>query len=184
MTLAAPFLVASVQVSVAPARADWTYPLGATVRYTVVVRDAGVPCPGVRLTYTVGADGYAGAPHSAVTDRDGRTEFAVAGLDVSRFQRCTVTVPGDRAPVQATTAAAFTPEAIVATQRDPADFAALWAAQRAELEKIPARPERRRLPATGAAGTEGAASCPRARPRPVASFPRTGARLDSPDRRL
>jgi Acetyl esterase (deacetylase) len=137
-------------LKVVPDRPDWTQSPGAPVRFQLSISDEGRPLPGVELAYTLGPDGYPGPERKIVTDASGTAVIDGGTLAEPGFLRCSARlaapVAGGGKPVRGTAAVGFAPEKIAPVQTEPADFDAFWAAQKAELAKVPAMPELTPLP--------------------------------------
>ncbi len=128
--------VATVQVRVAPDHRDWTYALGASVKFRVTVTADNVPIDAITISYTVGPDMMPGAVKSAVVPLDGLVIDA-GPLTQPGFLRCMVTAEVAGRTYKGAATAAFAPEKITPYQTEPADFDAFWQKGRDELAKIP-----------------------------------------------
>jgi cephalosporin-C deacetylase len=129
--------VATIQVRVAPDRADWTYQVGEKATFTIVVTADNKPLPGSTITYRVGPEMLPMEEKNAQLDAQGR--FVVDGGTLSQpgFIRCIVTAEFGGKTYRSLATAGFSPEKIQPTQKEPADFDAFWNAGKEELAKIP-----------------------------------------------
>ena len=127
---------ATVKVIVSPDHRDWTYKLGEPVHFAVSVTADNEPIDAVTVTYSVGPDLFPGEKKSVALPLSGLT---VEGGTMSEpgFLRCIVTTQVAGRSYRGLATAAFAPEAIKATQVEPADFDAFWSAGKAELAKVP-----------------------------------------------
>jgi cephalosporin-C deacetylase-like acetyl esterase len=127
---------ATVQVRVAPDHRDWTYQPGESVRFKVTVTADNEPIDGVTVGYKVGPEMMPVAMKSAAVPPEG---LVIDGGTMAQpgFLRCTVTTEVAGHTYRGAATAAFTPEKIVPTQVEPADFDAFWQSGKAELAKIP-----------------------------------------------
>jgi cephalosporin-C deacetylase-like acetyl esterase len=128
--------VATVQVRVAPDHRDWTYQPGESVRFKVTITADNEPIDGVTVSYKVGSEMMPVAMVTAAVPLEG---LMIDGGTMAQpgFLRCTVTTEVAGRTYRGAATAAFTPEKIVPTQVEPADFDAFWQAGKAELAKIP-----------------------------------------------
>jgi cephalosporin-C deacetylase-like acetyl esterase len=127
---------ATLRVVVVPDHRDWTYAIGESAHFTVTVTADNEPIDNVTVTYTVGPDMFPGEKRTVALPLAGMTIDAGTMRDPG-FLRCIVStdVAGHRYRGLGT--AAFAPEKIAATQTEPADFDAFWAAAKADLAKVP-----------------------------------------------
>jgi cephalosporin-C deacetylase len=131
--------VATIQLRVAPDRADWTYAVGQPVLFTVTVLADNHPLENVTVNYSVGPELMPAAPKSAVVPAGG---LVVDGGTMAQpgFIRCSVSAEVAGKTYRGAATAGFSPEKIAPTQIDPADFDAFWQQGKAELAKIPLEP--------------------------------------------
>jgi cephalosporin-C deacetylase-like acetyl esterase len=127
---------ATGQVRVAPDHRDWSYQLGESVRFKVTVTADNEPIDGVTIGYKVGPEMMPAAVKTAAVPLEG---LVIDGGTMVQpgFLRCTVTTEVAGRTYRGAATAAFTPEKIVPTQGEPADFDAFWQAGKATLAKIP-----------------------------------------------
>jgi cephalosporin-C deacetylase-like acetyl esterase len=136
---------ATVKVLVVPDHRDWTYALGEPVRFTVSVTADNEPIDNVTVRYTTGPDMFPGQPTTAAVPLSGLLVDA-GTMKEPGFLRCIVatTVAGRKYRGLATVA--FAPGEIKATETEPADFDAFWAAGKEQLAKVPMRAKMTLLP--------------------------------------
>jgi cephalosporin-C deacetylase len=127
---------ATVKVAVVPDHRDWTYTVGETAHFTVTVTADSEPVDNVTVTYTVGPDLFPGERKTAAVPLSGLTLDA-GTLPVPGFLRCIVTTQVAGHSYRGLATAAFSPGEIKATQVEPQDFDAFWAAGKADLAKVP-----------------------------------------------
>ncbi len=127
---------ATVRVVVAPDHRDWTYGLGEPAHFAVSVTADSEPIDSVTVTYSVGPDMFPGEKKTVPLPAGG---LSVDGGTMTEpgFLRCIVTTQVAGRSYRGLATAAFAPEAIKATQVEPADFDAFWAAGKADLAKVP-----------------------------------------------
>jgi cephalosporin-C deacetylase-like acetyl esterase len=126
-------------------RENALYETGETAKFVVTVTDDGKPVTAGSVSYIV--DDY-------VTDRapdafprgilklNGKPQSVAVSLKTPGFLRCRVTFIGpDKKRLQATAGAGFSPLKIGLSLPVPDDFDAFWAAQKAELAKVPLDPK-------------------------------------------
>ena len=131
--------VATVQVRVAPDHRDWTYELGAPVRFKITVTADNEPIDSVTVNFIVAPDMMRGAAKSALVPLEGLTVDA-GTMTQPGFLRCVATAEVAGKTYRGLATAAFAPEKIVVTQTAPADFDAFWTAQKAALAAVPMEP--------------------------------------------
>ena len=136
---------ATVRVSVSPDHRDWTYKLGEPVRFAVSVTADSEPVDNMSVTYSVGPDMFPGERKTVALPLAGLT-LDGGTMTVPGFLRCIVTTRVAGRTYRGLATAAFAPEAIKATQVEPADFDAFWDAGKAELAKVPMEARRTLLP--------------------------------------
>ena len=137
--------VATVQIRVAPDHRDWTYAIGETARFKIMVTADNEPIENVSINYTVGQEMMPAATKTAAVPAEG---LLIDGgtLSQSGFIRCTVSAQVAGRTYKGAGTAAFSPEAIKPTQTEPVDFDAFWQAGKTELAGIPVEPRLTLLP--------------------------------------
>ncbi|HEX2854373.1 MAG TPA: acetylxylan esterase [Opitutaceae bacterium] len=137
--------VATVQVRVAPEHRDWTYTVGEPVRFKVAVVADNQPIDNVTVTYQVGPELMPAESKTAAVPMEGLT-IDGGTMKEPGFIRCSVTTVVAGRTYRGVGTAALSPEKIMPTQTNPADFDAFWQAQKAELAKVPVEPQLTLLP--------------------------------------
>lgn len=127
----------TIQVRVSTDHQDWRYTPGQPVRFRIVAVQDGQPLSGVQVTYRIGPemmppkiDQTVALPADGLTVQGGT-------LNEPGFLRCIATVERNGKTYRGLATAAFQPENIQPTQKDPADFDEFWAAGKAALAKLP-----------------------------------------------
>jgi cephalosporin-C deacetylase len=127
----------TVQVRVSTDRADWRYQPGQPVRFRIVAIQDGHPLSGAKVSYRIG-------PEMVTPRMEQSATIPAEGLTVDGgtmkepgFLRCIATVEHNGRTYRGLATAAFQPESIQPTQKDPADFDQFWEAGKAALAKIP-----------------------------------------------
>ena len=129
--------VGAIQVRVSTDHADWRYEPGQPVRFRIVAVQDGQPVSGVQVTYKIGPEMMPPRIDRTVTLTAEGLTVDGGTLEGPGFLRCIVTVEQNGKTYRGLATAAFKPEAIQATQQDPADFEQFWAAGKAALAKLP-----------------------------------------------
>lgn len=123
-------------VIVEPDHPDWTYAAGESMRFHVRVVTDEKFAGKLRATYMIGSDGFPAERKEIEIGTEGIVLEAGLASEPG-FIRCTVETSVEGQLIRGTAAAAVDPGKIVATQSDPADFAAFWDKIRRELREIP-----------------------------------------------
>jgi cephalosporin-C deacetylase len=128
--------LATTQIRVVPDRANWTYQPGEKVSFRVSVIWDQHPLDQVAISYRVGPEMMEVPEKKAMVPADG---LVIDGGTMNQpgFLRCSVTATLNGKTYRGLATAGFSPEKIVPTQVDPADFDAFWAAQKAQLAALP-----------------------------------------------
>ena len=128
--------VATIQVRVAPDHRDWTYRLGESAKFRVMVTADNTPVDNATVTYSVGPDMMPAEKKTAAVPLDG---LVVDGgtLKEGGFIRLKASVEIAGKTYEGKATAAFAPETIKPYQTEPADFDAFWQKGKADLAKIP-----------------------------------------------
>ena len=124
-------------VTVAPDRADWTYPLGATGSFRITINAKPYPSEGVPIKFRLGPEMREGAETNAIVPAEGLV-LLVTSPSEPGFIRCIVTFTNAGKTNRELATMGFAPEKITPTQTEPADFDKFWADQKAALAKVPA----------------------------------------------
>jgi cephalosporin-C deacetylase len=129
--------IGAVQVRVSTDRADWRYEPGQPVRFRIVAIQDGHILTGAKVSYRIGPEMLpAKIDESATLTPDGLT---VEGgtMNEPGFLRCIATVERNGRTYRGLATAAFRPESIQPTQKEPADFDEFWTAAKAALARLP-----------------------------------------------
>jgi cephalosporin-C deacetylase-like acetyl esterase len=124
---------------------DWNYTPNQPVTFTVTAK------PGTAITYTIGPEMMRAPSQTATIPETGALAINGGTLDHPGFLRCIVTATGYGRNLAT---AAFSPEKIQPTQREPADFDAFWDKAKAELAKLPIDPQLTPLPQLNTANAD------------------------------
>ena len=143
--------VAAVQVRVTPDSRDWTYAPGAPVKFTIIVTADNEPMPGATVHYQIGPEMMPAEEKTAAAGVGGALVVQGGTLRQPGFLRCIATVEYGGRTFRGLATAGFAPGSITPTQTDPPDFDAFWAAQKAELARLPLDPRLTPLPDLGTA---------------------------------
>jgi len=129
--------IGTLHLQVSTDRSDWLYKPGQPVRFHITAIQDGHPVQGLKVSYQIGpemmtprVDQTVALPEKGLTV-DGGT------LNEAGFLRCVAKVEYNGKVYRAVSTAAFNPESIQPTQKNPADFDAFWNAGKAELAKLP-----------------------------------------------
>jgi len=133
-------------LTVTPDRADWMYAAGATATLRIRVAVAPYPAGGVAVRYRVGPEMLDAPEQRAVVPAEGLV-LTVYAPALPGFVRCSVQANILGTVHSAMATVGFAPAQLLPTQTEPADFDAFWAAQQAELARVP--PDLRLQPAPG-----------------------------------
>jgi len=130
------FRVATIQVRVSPDHRDWSYQLGESAKFKVMVTADNEPIDNATVTYTVGPEMMPAEKKTAAVPLDG---LVIDGGTMKEpgFLRCTVNIEVAGKNDKGVATAAFSPEKIVPYQTEPADFDAFWQKGKDDLAKIP-----------------------------------------------
>ncbi len=138
--------VGVIQVLVAPDRADWKYAPGQKPIFHIrAVRD-GANLGGQTVSYTIGPEMLDPVIKQTVALPAEGLKVEGVTLNVPGFVRCIATVEENGNRYRGLATAAFAPEKIQPTVKEPADFDAFWQAGKEELAKVPLEAERTLVP--------------------------------------
>jgi cephalosporin-C deacetylase len=129
--------VGTVQVRVTLDHADWRYKIGEAVQCRIVAIQDGHPVSGAQLTYRVGPEMMPPRVEKTVALGNEGLTVDAGTMNGAGFLRCIATVEHRGRTYRGLATAAFAPESIQPTQKEPADFDAFWEAGKAALAKIP-----------------------------------------------
>ncbi|MBI4889905.1 MAG: acetylxylan esterase [Acidobacteria bacterium] len=142
----------TIQVRVSTDRADWRYSPGQPVKFHIVAVQDGHALEGVKVAYKIGPEMVAPQIEATATLAAGGLTVDGGTMKDAGFLRCIATVEANGKTYRGLATAAFDPERIQPTQKDPADFDAFWSAAKAALAKIPMDARLTPLPEYGNAG--------------------------------
>lgn len=133
---AANLRVATIQLRVAPDHRDWSYQLGETAKFRIMVTADNTPVDHATVTYAVGPELMPAEKKTAAVPLDG---LVVDGgsLKEGGFIRLKASVELGGRTYYGNATAAFAPETIKPYQTEPADFDAFWQKGKEELAQIP-----------------------------------------------
>ncbi len=137
--------VSTLQITLAPDRAGWTYAPGEPVKFLVRLAWDQQPVGGVAIRYRVGPEMLDAPEKEAVVPLEG-LEIDGGTLAGPGFIRCAVTATLDGKNTRSVATAGFAPELIRPTQAEPADFDAFWTSGKEALAKIPSDPRLQLIP--------------------------------------
>ncbi len=134
-----------IKVIVAPDHKDWTYKVGETARFSVQVIQYGNLLENVTVDYEAGPEMLPDIKKQDVILKNGKMEFS-GKMNVPGFYRLRVWAVVDGRRYEGLATAAFEPEKIQPTVKDPADFESFWNNAIAEARKINLDPRMTLLP--------------------------------------
>jgi cephalosporin-C deacetylase-like acetyl esterase len=146
--------IGALQLRVSTDHADWRCQPGQPVRFRIVAIQDGHPVSGLQVSYRIGPEMMPPRIEQTVTlPAEGLT---VEGGTLSEpgFLRCIATIERNGRTYRGLATAAFQPEAIQPTQKDPADFDAFWASGKAALAELPIDARLTPLPGYGNANAD------------------------------
>jgi len=114
-----------IKVIVAPDHKDWTYKVNETAKFSVQVLKYGNLMDNVTIDYETGPEAWPDVKKEGVVLKNGKTEFS-GTMKVPGFYRVRVWAVVDGRRYEGLATAAFEPEKIQPTVKDPADFDAFW----------------------------------------------------------
>ncbi len=129
-----------IKVIVSPDHKDWTYKVNETAKFTVQVMQYGNLLDNVTIDYETGPEALPDVQKQNVVLKNGRTEFT-GTMKVPGFYRVRVWAVVDGRRYEGLATAAYEPEKIQPTVKDPADFDAFWTEAIAEARKVSLDPK-------------------------------------------
>lgn len=135
--LAAQERTGAVRVSVVPDRADWTYAVGAPVRFHVAVERDGHALPAAPVKVACGPEQMPPTVEKAAAAGANGLTVDAGTMKEPGFLRCTATTSVEGREYRGVGTAGIAPEKIAPTVENPADFDAFWTAAKDELAKLP-----------------------------------------------
>jgi cephalosporin-C deacetylase-like acetyl esterase len=134
-----------VKVIIAPDHDDWIYKLGENARFSVQVLKYGNLVNNVMIDYEMGPECFPDVKKEGVSLKNGRAEFT-GTMKKPGFYRCRVWAIVDGQKYEGLATAAFEPEKIEPTVKDPDDFDAFWAKEIEKAREISLSPRLTLLP--------------------------------------
>ena len=150
----APLPLSRVAVTVTPDRPDWTYPLGAPVKFRIDVLRDGHQVSGATIRYAVGPEALPATTQATAVV--GAAPLMVDGgtMMVPGFLRLVATAEVEGRTYRGLGTAGFSPDRIQPTQTNPPDFDAFWEAERKRLAALPLDAKWTLLPEYGTSAAE------------------------------
>ena len=124
-----------IKVIVSPDHKDWTYKVNETAKFSVQVLQYGNLLENVTIDYETGPEALPDVKKEGVVLKNGKTEFS-GTMKMPGFYRVRVWAVVDGRRYEGLATAAFEPEKIQPTVKDPADFDAFWTEAIAEARKV------------------------------------------------
>lgn len=124
-----------VKVIISPDHKDWTYRLNEEAKFAVQIIQYGNILENVTVDYEVGPETLPEQKKEGVVLRNGKTEFS-GKMKVPGFYRVRVVAVVEGKRYEGLATAAFEPEKIQPTVKDPGDFDAFWNNAIAEARKV------------------------------------------------
>jgi cephalosporin-C deacetylase-like acetyl esterase len=146
--------VGVIQVRVSTDHADWRYEPGQPVRFHIAAVQDGQPVSGLKVTYKIGYEMMPPKIDQTVTLSAEGITVDGGTLNEPGFLRCIATIEKNGRAYRGLSTAAFRPESIQPTQKDPPDFDQFWAAGKAALAKLPIDAKITPLPEYGNAAAD------------------------------
>ena len=134
-----------IKVIVSPDHKDWTYKVNEKAIFTVQVMQYGNLLDNVTVDYETGPEAWPDVKKEGVVLKNGRTEFT-GTMKVPGFYRVRVWAVVDGRRYEGLATAAFEPEKIQPTVKEPADFDAFWAGVIEQARKVSLDPKLTLMP--------------------------------------
>jgi len=134
-----------IKVIVAPDHKDWIYKVNEVARFTVQVIKYGNLLDNVTIDYEMGPEMLPDVKKEGVLLKNGTAEFS-GTMKVPGFYRIRVWAADDGKKFEGLATAAFEPEKIQPTVKDPADFDTFWSNAIAEARKTELDPRMTLMP--------------------------------------
>jgi len=134
-----------IKVIVAPDHKDWTYKVSETAKFSVQIIQYGNLLENVTVDYEAGPEMLPDIKKEGVVLKNGKMEFS-GKMNVPGFYRFRVWAVVDGRRYEGLATAAFEPEKIQPTVKDPADFDSFWTNAIAEARKFNLDPRITLLP--------------------------------------
>ena len=124
-----------IKVIVSPDHKDWTYKVNETAKFSVQVLQYGNLIDNVTIDYESGPEALPDVKKEGVVLKNGKTEFS-GTMKIPGFYRVRVWAVVDGRRYEGLATAAYEPEKIQPTVKEPSDFDAFWTEAIAEARKI------------------------------------------------
>jgi len=124
-----------IKVIVSPDHKDWTYKVNETAKFSVQVLQYGNLLENVTIDYETGPEALPDVEKKGVVLKNGKTEFS-GTMKVPGFYRVRVWAVVDGRRYEGLATAAYEPEKIQPTVKEPSDFDAFWNDAIAEARKV------------------------------------------------
>lgn len=134
-----------IKVIVGCDRSDWTYKVNEKATFTVQVLKYGSPLNNVTIDYEAGPEMFPDIKREGIVLKTGKTELS-GTMKVPGFYRVRAWAVVDGRRYEGLATAAFEPEKIQPTVKDPADFDNFWNNAIAEARKMDLDPRMTLLP--------------------------------------
>lgn len=135
----------NIQVNVVPDHQDWTYKVGETATFRISVTKSATPLAGAVIDYEAGPEMYQDVKKTAVVLKDG-TLTVKGKMTKPGFYRVDVKTTIGGKEYKGACAAAFSPEQLIPTTVNPADFDQFWQNAISEARHTDLNPTKRLLP--------------------------------------
>lgn len=155
-TTATPVLtsVSPLRIEVTLDRANWTYAVGESAKFSVRALRDGSPVSGIKLKYNVGFEKIAPLQSGEQVMTEAPLVLDTGTITTPGFISCEVEVEIGARTYKGRAAAGFSPEKIVPTVQDPKDFDGFWRAAKAQLAELPLDVKITPAPERGAPGVD------------------------------
>lgn len=135
----------NMEVKVSLDRANWTYKVGETAVFNIVVTQSGTPLPNAKVDIEAGPEMYPDIKRNGVQLKDGSMKMKAA-MKQPGFYRVKVTTHIGEKDYTGVCTAAFSPEKLKPTTVNPSDFDSFWNGTLEKARQIPLNPHKRLLP--------------------------------------
>jgi cephalosporin-C deacetylase len=124
-----------IKVIISPDHKDWTYKVNETAKFSLQVLQYGNLVDNVTIDYETGPEALPDVKKEGIVLKNGKMDFS-GTMKTPGFYRVRVWAVVDGRRYEGLATAAFEPEKILPTVKDPADFDAFWTNAIAEARKI------------------------------------------------
>lgn len=126
-----------ISISVTPSHSDWIYNVGVNAIFDVKVKVNNDDLSVQSISYEVGYEKMPPLINGNLNPNDRAFSINGGTMNIPGFLRCTVTVNAGEKSYKAIATAAFNPEKIQPTIKEPSDFDSFWNNVIEESNKIP-----------------------------------------------